>query len=57
VPKFSKYSILVLEKKKKKICKDFSVGRDLTEFAKIPTVESLIFFFFINGYFKIFDRI
>jgi hypothetical protein len=31
--------------KKKKNCKDFSVGQDLTKFVKIPTLESLIYIY------------
>jgi hypothetical protein len=41
--------------------KDLCVGKDLTEFVKIPMFESLIFlfkffYFYKNRYFKNFDR-
>jgi hypothetical protein len=41
VSKFLKYSLFLLEKKRKKKIQGISVGHYLTEFAKIPTPESL----------------
>jgi hypothetical protein len=46
VPKFLKYPSFFNEKNKNKNCKDLGIGQDLTEFAKIFTLESLRFFFY-----------
>jgi hypothetical protein len=45
--KILKYPSIFREKN----CKDLGIGQDFKEFAKIPTLESLIFFF-IYKFFK-----
>jgi hypothetical protein len=58
VSKFSKYSSLIIFRKEKKNCMDLSNCQNLTEFAKVPTLESLKLYicFFKSGIFIILIR-
>jgi hypothetical protein len=53
--KFIKYSsFFFLAKKEKKNCKDLGVGQDLTEFAKLPMLESLRYIYFFKKKIQVF---
>jgi hypothetical protein len=46
ISKFSKYlNFFFSRKKEEKNCKDLRVGKNLIEFAEIPTLESLIYIY------------